>query len=80
MPNSTKNKKGEYPTKISSKNEKIPMYGYIDIKNDPTITGIKEYLLEGNDLKSYNVRFDGIAEDDSSLESKSFQLADLDII
>lgn len=60
----------------------IYKYGYKDLKEDNTITSIKEYLLEGQDLKSYNVRFEGsyIDPDTKKEIKKSYQIADLDIV
>lgn len=55
----------------------LPVYevGYQDIKNAlavGTISNIQEYIKDGQDLRSYNVRF--IAD------GQSYQMADLDIV
>jgi hypothetical protein len=55
----------------------IPVYevGYQDIKNMlamGTISNLQEYIMDGQDLRSYNVRF--------QVGDKSYQMADLDIV
>lgn len=74
MPNSVKNALGELPNpKLTPSGNLVRQMGYKDIKDDPTIISLKEWLLEGRDLKSYNIRF-------SSTTGESYQLADLDIV
>ena len=55
----------------------LPVYevGYQDIKNAlavGTISNIQEYIKDGQDLRSYNVRF--------TAGGQSYQMADLDIV
>lgn len=84
MPHSLKNKEtGEFKVHKKSKlGQFIYQYGYKDLKDDETITGIREYLLEGQDLKSYNVRFEATYIDPETKNEirKSYQAADLDIV
>jgi hypothetical protein len=57
MPHSLADKDGKLPEVKLGNGTVITKIGYKDLKEDLSIEGIREYLLEGNDLKSYNVRF-----------------------
>jgi hypothetical protein len=81
MPHSLMNEDGNLPEIKLGDGTIITKMGYKDLKNDLFIERIREYLVEGNDLKSYNVRFTGTykLEDGTSVE-ESYQIADLDIV
>ncbi len=81
MPHSLMNEDGNLPEVKLGDGTIITKMGYKDLKNDLFIERIREYLIEGDDLKSYNVRFTGTykLEDGTSVE-ESYQMADLDVV
>lgn len=47
--------------------------GYKNLKTDPEIASIQEWIKDGQDLKAYNVKFEGS-------DGTSYQMYDLDIV